>query len=79
MHKWCANHADLLEGIPEHLWESELSCNFKNYEGIKTLGLVWYPSQDIFKYEINIRTFREPVTKRVVLSIISSIFDPRDF
>ena len=40
------------------------------------MGLVWYPSQDIFKYEINIRTFREPVIKRLVLSIISSIFDP---
>jgi hypothetical protein len=40
LHKWFANHADLLEGIPQQLRESELSCNFKNYEGIKTLGLV---------------------------------------
>jgi hypothetical protein len=76
LHKWCANHADLLEGIPEQLRESELSCNFKNYEGIKTLALVWHPSQDTFKYEINIKPCREFVTKRVVLSVISSIFDP---
>jgi len=76
LHKWCANHAHLLEGIPEQLRESELSCNFKNYEGIKTLGLVWHPSQDIFKYEINIKACREFVTKRVVLSVISSIFYP---
>jgi hypothetical protein len=46
LHKWCANHAELLEDVPEQLRESELSCNFKNYEGIKTLGLVWHPSQD---------------------------------
>jgi hypothetical protein len=74
LHKWCANHADLLEVIPELLLESEIFCNFKNYEGIKTLELVWHPSQDTFKYEINIKPFCELVTKRVVLSIISSIF-----
>jgi hypothetical protein len=76
LHKWCANHADLLEGIPEQLRESEPSCEFKSYEGIKTLGLVWHPSQDTFKYEINIKPCQELVTKRRVLSTISSIFDP---
>jgi hypothetical protein len=76
LHKWCANHADLLEGIPEQLRDSELSSNFKNYEGIKTLGLVWHPSQDTFKYEINIKPCRQFVMKRVVLSVISSICDP---
>jgi hypothetical protein len=54
LHKWSANHPELLEGTPEPLQESELSCIFKNYECIKTLGLVWHPSQDTFKYEINI-------------------------
>ena len=76
LHKWCASHPDLLEGIPEQLRESEVSCNLKNYEDIKTLGLVWHPSQDTFKYEINIKPCRELVTKRLVLSVISSIFDP---
>jgi len=70
LHKWCANHVDLLEGIPEQLRESEISFNFKNYEGIKTLGLVWHPSQYTFKYEINIKPCRELVTNRVVLSVI---------
>jgi len=32
-------------------------------------------SQDTFKYEINIKPCLELVMKRVVLSIISSIFD----
>jgi hypothetical protein len=34
------------------------------------------PSQDTFKYEINIKPSRELVTKRLVLSVISSIFIP---
>ena len=34
LHKWCANQPDLLNGIPEQLRESELSCDFKNYESI---------------------------------------------
>ena len=37
---------------------------------------MWHPSQDKFKYEINIKPCRELVTKRLVLSVISSIFDP---
>jgi hypothetical protein len=76
LHKWCANRPDRRKGISKHLRESEISCNFKNYEGIKTLGLVWHPSQDTFKYEINIKPCREFVTKRVVLSVISFIIDP---
>ena len=76
LHKSCASHPDLLEGIPVQLRESEVSCNFKTYEDIKTLGLVWHPSQDTFKYETNIKRCRELVTKLLVLSVISSIFDP---
>ena len=76
LHKWCANHPNLLKGILEQLGKSDISCDFKNYEDIKTLGLVWHPSQDTFKHEINIRPCRELVTKRLVLSVISSIFDP---
>ena len=38
--------------------------------------MVWHPSQDTFKCEINIKPCQELVTKRVVLSVISSIFDP---
>ena len=76
LYKWCANHAILLEDIPERLRESGPSCEFKGYEGIKTLGSVWHPLQDTFKYEINIKPCQELVTKRVVLSIISSIFVP---
>jgi hypothetical protein len=34
------------------------------------------PSQDTFEYEINIKPSRELVTKRLLLSVISSIFDP---
>jgi len=33
LHKWCANHPALLEGIPVQLRESEVSCNFITYEG----------------------------------------------
>jgi len=76
LNKSCANHPGLLEGTSVQLREYEVSCNFKTYEGIITLGLVWHPSQDTFKYETNIKPCRELVTKLLVLSVISSIFDP---
>jgi len=75
LHKWCADHPDLLKCIPELLRESEVSCHFKNYEGIKILGQVRHPSKGTFKYVINIKYFRELVTKGLMLSIILSIFD----
>jgi hypothetical protein len=40
------------------------------------VGLVLHPSQDTFKYEVNIKPCRETVTKREALALISYIFDP---
>jgi len=43
LHKWYANHADLLEAVPKQLRESEPSCEIKSYKTIKTMGLLWHP------------------------------------
>lgn len=47
-------------------------------ETVKTLGILWNPNQDIFQYvsTIKINFLAQALTKRIVLSIISQIFDP---
>lgn len=45
-------------------------------ETVKTLGVLWNPNQDVFQYVSKIKINSQFLTKRVVLSIISQIFDP---
>nr|CAH7749249.1 unnamed protein product [Callosobruchus chinensis] len=40
------------------------------------LGLTWYPNQDMLSYAFNIEFPNKRITKRVVLSVVASIFDP---
>lgn len=45
-------------------------------ETIKTLGLLWIPTEDTLKFVININ-FDSPVhTKRKIVSEVASIYDP---
>ncbi|XP_055623365.1 uncharacterized protein LOC129766794 [Toxorhynchites rutilus septentrionalis] len=51
VHKWCANNGTILEGIPEANREKvvQFDPEFAN-EGIKTLGLIWNPTSDEFRF-----------------------------
>ncbi|XP_062539152.1 uncharacterized protein LOC134207451 [Armigeres subalbatus] len=79
VHKFCSNSTEVLQAIPVDLHEKQV--DFEDAEinnTIKTLGLIWNPSEDYF-------VFRAPKpldvdwTKRIVLSEISSLFDPAGF
>lgn len=50
--------------------------DFSNDETIKTLGILWNPNLDTFQFSVNIKFDSRSLTKRVILSIISQIFDP---
>jgi hypothetical protein len=52
------------------------SCTFEKCNGVKTLGLIWDPVQDVFQYSIKFKSFSEVTTKRTTLATISLIFDP---
>lgn len=78
VHKWCANHSAILEGVPESDRETlvplnEMSAN----EVIKTLGLLWNTHADEFLFSINSNlSDSAPVTKRTMFSEIAKLFDP---
>lgn len=77
--KWTSNCKALTDQIPEDLRES--GDWLLNPEAtIKTLGVVWNPQRDEFRIRLNMDDFsRHPVTKRILLSYIATIFDPLGF
>lgn len=76
LHKWCSNNEKLLESVPENRRETQLPFKFDSSDSVHTLGLIWDPSRDTLRYEINVKLQKEWFTKRNVLSTIASIYDP---
>ena len=78
--KWISKKRDVLDAIPQ----SELTKDLKNidFETEKlpverALGMQWNVENDKFLYNINI--MEKPSTRRGMLSITSSIYDPLGF
>lgn len=76
--------------FPLQKWRSNENSFFNNTEpenhdtyfisdsdtnNIKTLGLIWNPTDDSFRYSLQI-DYSRPITKRTMLSAISKLFDP---
>ncbi|XP_058816585.1 uncharacterized protein LOC131679852 [Topomyia yanbarensis] len=79
LRKWASNCVEVLRGIPEENLairgsEIELDPN----PSIKTLGLVWQPKTDVFKFQFSIPSIDDNllITRRQLLSIIATLFDP---
>lgn len=73
--KWCANNEGILTGIPLEDREKKFPCYFGDEHVIKTLGLIWFPIEDQFKVWVHLKN-EAATTKREILSIVASIFDP---
>lgn len=77
LRKWCANHPQLLEGIPADHKEINLDFDDESRDQIKTLGLTWRPKEDTFCVKIGpTLTKSTRISKRNVSSQLAQIFDP---
>ncbi|XP_065078874.1 uncharacterized protein LOC135701863 [Ochlerotatus camptorhynchus] len=78
VHKWCASDPAILDTVPEEDRERFLEFEDSDVNKvIKTLGLLWDPDEDIFRFHCELKLQSSPIsTKRVVLSEIARIFDP---
>ncbi|XP_055543232.1 uncharacterized protein LOC129728796 [Wyeomyia smithii] len=82
VHKFCSNSELVRKNIPIELQESQM--NFEDADinsAIKTLGLIWNPTEDYFTYHVKTFALQNSttVTKRMVLSDIGRLFDPLGF
>lgn len=75
LRKWCANHPLLLQNIPKEYIEANFLVDEAD-KSIKALGIYRDPLHDTFRFRINLPTPPAIVTKRIILSDISRLFDP---
>ncbi|XP_062558239.1 uncharacterized protein LOC134223119 [Armigeres subalbatus] len=76
LRKWCSNFQEVLDGVPEEDLAAQSNRTFDPDETIKTLGLSWEPLTDQFRFDVNIGMKQSKITKRIILSEISRLYDP---
>jgi len=76
LRKWCSNSPLLLNKIPHTQDDPSYLLRLNDEDTISTLGLTWQPSIDCFRFVF--KNWDPPVemSKRLLLSDISKIFDP---
>ncbi|XP_058826496.1 uncharacterized protein LOC131686248 [Topomyia yanbarensis] len=80
LRKWASNAAPVLDGIAEEnlaIRDAD-GINLDPDPSVKTLGLTWLPNTDVFRFQFNIPTpdTVDGFSKRRILSIIATLFDP---
>ena len=80
LHKFTSNKKEVIESIPvddraEGIKEIGLDCDSLPVE--RALGIQWCIESDVFQYKIALKG--RPCTRRGMLSMISSIYDPLGF
>ena len=80
LHKFTSNEKEVIESIPvedraEGIKEIDLDCDRLPVE--RVLGVQWCIENDVFQYKITLKD--RPCTRRGMLSMVSSIYDPLGF
>ncbi|XP_054276611.1 uncharacterized protein LOC128995618 [Macrosteles quadrilineatus] len=76
LRKWSSNNPLLLQSIPEDHKEKPIGFRAPEQPVHSVLGLKWIPNEDVFSYSVGTQNIKETPTKRIVLSVISQIYDP---
>ena len=78
--KFICNRRSVLESIPEEERSKDVKTLDLNYDELpieRALGVQWCVESDTFRFRITIKD--KPLTRRGILSIVSSIYDPLGF
>ncbi|XP_055622113.1 uncharacterized protein LOC129765718 [Toxorhynchites rutilus septentrionalis] len=76
MRKWATNDPAVLKDIPVVERASLSTHHFAPEASLKTLGVRWHVSEDLFSFSVNCNATQTHYMKREVLSTIAKIFDP---
>ncbi|XP_055633306.1 uncharacterized protein LOC129773687 [Toxorhynchites rutilus septentrionalis] len=76
LHKWASNSTHILGSIPAELRENRNVFELDSSSPVKTLGLLWQPAGDVFRFKIPSWNYNAVITKRLVLSDAARLFDP---
>ncbi|XP_065075634.1 uncharacterized protein LOC135699312 [Ochlerotatus camptorhynchus] len=76
LRQWSSNCQDVLDVVPEHLRETRTLLELDRDTSVTGLGLRWEPTTDQLSFKPPKWKDSQPITKRTVLSQMSSLFDP---
>ena len=77
--KWLSNVPEVLECIPQADCVTEVYLDRGELPVVMTLGVLWSPSEDKFKYQVHQPSGDHSSTKRAFLKRITTWFDPLGF
>ena len=77
--KWLSNVLEVLEHIPHADCVTEVDLDRGELPVVKTLGVLWTPNEDEFKYQVHPPSRDHCSTKRAFLKGIATLFDPLGF
>ena len=77
--KWPSNDPQVLKEIPTHDCQAEVDLDANELPSVKTLGVLWFPKEDIFSFRSAIPEVNDIRTKRGFLKNIATLFDPLGF
>ena len=72
--KWMSNSKDVLVALPSTNMKHVIDLDLDKLPVERALGMLWDPNEDIFTFNTVKKAF--PLSKRGILSCISSVFDP---
>ena len=76
--KWTSNSAEVLNSLPESERSTTVtSLDFSEPHLERALGVHWDVTNDEFVFKISVK--QKPATRRGILSIVSSVYDPLGF
>ncbi|XP_063897002.1 uncharacterized protein LOC135118557 [Helicoverpa armigera] len=79
LRKWTSNEASILEGLPDNQKSTKANIEFSpETSNTKMLGMMWNQKQDTFTYQWRLCE-QKSLTKRILLSEISKLYDPLGF
>ncbi|XP_068760347.1 uncharacterized protein [Montipora capricornis] len=74
--KWLSNVPEVLQCIPTSDCATEVDLDSAELPTVKTLGVLWWPMDDVFKFQVNLPGKSHNQTKRSFLKKIATLFDP---
>ena len=80
LNKWVSNSRNVLQSIPEEDRSKEvkvIDLDKDNLPSDRALGILWSPQSDRFGFQISVK--ERPATRRGILSVVSSVYDPLGF
>jgi hypothetical protein len=75
--KWISNSSELMQAIPKEDWGkafATLDISLDRLPIERALGMLWHIEPDCFGFDVQIE--KKPMTKRGVLSTLSTVYDP---